>query len=104
LNENSWNNYANMLYIDQPVQAGFSYDVLANMKLGLINATLVPEGEPLDEGEVYLDGTFSSQNPLQTANTTANAARVLWNVMQAWMAEPKFSDYRRDSINLWAVS
>lgn len=25
LNEHSWNNYANMLYVDQPVGVGFSY-------------------------------------------------------------------------------
>ncbi len=25
LNENSWNNYANMIYIDQPIGVGFSY-------------------------------------------------------------------------------
>lgn len=25
LNEHSWNNYANMLYVDQPIGVGFSY-------------------------------------------------------------------------------
>lgn len=25
LNENSWNNYANMLYVDEPIGVGFSY-------------------------------------------------------------------------------
>jgi carboxypeptidase C (cathepsin A) len=31
LNEWSWNNEVNMLYLDQPVQVGLSYDELTNV-------------------------------------------------------------------------
>ena len=39
LNPWSWNNEVNMLYIDQPVQTGFSYDTLVN---GTIDETVNP--------------------------------------------------------------
>lgn len=42
LNPWSWNNEVNMLYIDQPVQVGFSYDTLTNGTLDIFSTTLLP--------------------------------------------------------------
>lgn len=72
----SWNRVSNMLYIDQPVQTGFSYD---------------------DE-----KGVFSSEDPRRTVNTTAAAARVVREFLDVWFQE--FGQYKRDSINIWSQS
>lgn len=40
VNEWSWNTHSNMLYIDQPVQAGFSYDTATPGRLELVSLFL----------------------------------------------------------------
>lgn len=82
-----------MLYIDQPVQTGFSYDVLAN---GTIEEVASPyavtsvdaaDVHALDLNTTYLLGTFSSQNPNNTMNTSPGAAKVAWHFMQTWIQQ-----------------
>ena len=90
LNPWSWNNEVNMLYIDQPVQTGFSYDRLIN---GTIDETVLPylvkpvspSTPPLNS--THIPGVFPSQNTTSTANTTATAALAAWHFMQVWMKE-----------------
>lgn len=92
LNQWSWNNEVNMLYMDQPVQTGFSYDKLIN---GTVDETLRPyivtplsPSEPVPElNSTTLLGVFPSQNPRSTANTTSTAALAAWQFMQIWMKE-----------------
>lgn len=83
----SWNNEVNMLYIDQPVQVGFSYDTLQNFTLDLLTGhlaefdkdELIPE-----QNSTFLVGTFPSQNANHTACGTLNAARAIWHFTQTW--------------------
>lgn len=93
LNPWSWNNNVNMLYIDQPVQAGFSYDSLVN---GTINELVSPFAvTPIGSNtsmipsynSTFLPGTFASQNNATTANTTRDAALAIWHFMQTWTQE-----------------
>jgi carboxypeptidase D len=92
LNPWSWNNEVNMLYMDQPVQTGFSYDTLIN---GTVDETILPYVvRPLSPlvpapelNSTTLLGVFPSQNPMSTANTTATAALAAWQFMQIWMKE-----------------
>jgi carboxypeptidase C (cathepsin A) len=92
LNPWSWNNKANMLYIDQPVQVGFSYDTLANGTFNALSTTLLPvvadfsEDIP-EQNDTFFVGTFPSLNSNSTANSTGNAAPVVWSFLQAWLLE-----------------
>ncbi|KAK4235296.1 hypothetical protein C8A03DRAFT_46548 [Achaetomium macrosporum] len=109
INPWSWNNEVNMLYIDQPVQTGFSYDRLIN---GTIDETLLPyEVTPLSPSSpvpelnsTFLLGTFPSQDPLSIANTTATAALAAWHFMQMWMQQ--FPEYKPkdNKFSIWSES
>lgn len=120
LNEFSYNNHVNMLYIDQPVGAGFSYDVLVKSTLDVL---IPPPANPLKhetqtgikafsdyDGDVpppnstFLHGIFPSQNPLHTANTTEVAAITVGKFAQIWFSE--FPEYCTDNklVSLWGNS
>jgi carboxypeptidase C (cathepsin A) len=111
LNPWSWNNEVNMLYLDQPTQVGFSYDVPTNGTTGY-NATaesFVPVPDDFSGGVpesnlTYHVGTFPSQNISQTADTTAHAAHALWHFAQAWFFEFPYYKPADDRISLWAES
>lgn len=79
----SWNREFNVLYVDQPVHTGFSYDVPTPGLFHARNGSITPGGgggAPAD-GTV-IPGVFSSQDTAATANTTENAARAYWNFLQ----------------------
>ncbi|KAI1818103.1 alpha/beta-hydrolase [Poronia punctata] len=106
LNEWSWNNEVNMLYIDQPVQTGFSYDSLIN---GTIDETALPfvvtPTEDYEDVDHYtLAGTFASQNPATTANTTAVAAAAAWHFMQIWMKNFPVYTPKDNKFSMWGES
>ncbi|GAB1217049.1 hypothetical protein ATERTT37_006271 [Aspergillus terreus] len=103
-NEHAWTKHANMLYIDQPVQTGFSYDIATNGTLDLLSGNVIPGSDA--QGPFNRTGTFSSQRLTSTANTTANAARHLWNFAQVWLQE--FDVYKEqsknDRVSIWTES
>ncbi|RDL40815.1 uncharacterized protein BP5553_00794 [Venustampulla echinocandica] len=79
-----------MLYIDQPVQTGFSYDTLVNGTINQIHSPLDITVEDFSISGVptvnntFLVGTFPSTNPLNTASLTTTAAFSAWQFMQTW--------------------
>ncbi|KAL8772750.1 MAG: hypothetical protein Q9209_002095 [Squamulea sp. 1 TL-2023] len=77
-----------MLYIDQPNQVGFSYDIPSNGTTDESEITIqdFTDGVPEQNNTFYV-GTFPSQNPNTTANGTTNAARALWHFAQTWFQE-----------------
>ena len=92
LNPWSWNDKANLLYIDQPVQVGFSYDTLVNGTLDVVASPFAykPSNFSTDVPETnltFLTGTFASQSLSNAPNTSMAAAPFIWNFMQTWMQE-----------------
>ncbi|KAK8070967.1 alpha/beta-hydrolase [Apiospora hydei] len=103
LNPWSWNNRANLLYIDQPVQTGFSYDVATPGVMDAISGDIYPAESwtgPLNY--TAYKGTFPSQDSSRLVNATAVAAEATWEFLQVWMSE--FSKYRREKISVWSES
>ncbi|KAG8731485.1 hypothetical protein FRC11_004013 [Ceratobasidium sp. 423] len=66
-NPYSWNEYSNMLYIDQPIGVGYSY---GDKKVG----------------------------------TSKGAAVAVWNMLQIFFADPKFSKYATRDFAIWTES
>lgn len=100
LNPWAWNNEVNVLFIDQPVQVGFSYDGLYNGTYELLNSDMMDDehSKPIklrefDDGEVpeqnatFYVGTFASQNLTRVPNSTEHAAVALWHFAQIWFEE-----------------
>ncbi|CAJ2503139.1 Uu.00g105330.m01.CDS01 [Anthostomella pinea] len=107
INEFSWNDKVNMLYIDQPVLTGFSYVSLVNGTLGFVAQEFVPldDGERLPKLNVTLrQATLDPSEPSTVTNTTASTARTIWTFSQVWFNE--FPHWKTGSteVSLWAVS
>ncbi|ROW02796.1 hypothetical protein VSDG_01803 [Cytospora chrysosperma] len=118
LNPWSWNNEVNMLFIDQPVQVGFSYDTLNNGTYDLLALDPMDESPDaafpiqLDDfadgvpetNSTFFVGTFASQNLTHVPNSTDHAAVALWHFAQTWFEE--FPEYKPhdEKISLWAES
>ncbi|CZT21300.1 probable Carboxypeptidase S1 homolog B [Ramularia collo-cygni] len=95
LNEWSWNNEANVMWIDQPVQVGFSYDVLTNITKNLLNGhvTVLNATDPIPEqNSTFLVGTYGSQDVNHTSHGSVNGAAALWHFAQSWFQE--FPEYK----------
>ena len=91
--------------LDQPVQTGFSYDSLLNITYDIFSGDI----EPIDESSpkqntTFLHGTYPSNDPIDTVNSTAGAARALWHFAQVFFQE--FPDYKPndDRISIWTES
>ncbi|KAL9623539.1 MAG: hypothetical protein Q9160_002220 [Pyrenula sp. 1 TL-2023] len=102
-----------MLYIDQPVQVGFSYDTPTNVTVNnghgdgylgnRITVTDFSDGIP-KQNSTFFVGTMASQNASHTANTTHHAAVALWHFVQTWFEEfPKYKP-ETERISLWTES
>lgn len=110
-----WDRSSNILYVDQPAQVGFSYDSLVNKSRNLLRDTYsTPQGAPSNIPEfLFLNGTFSTGDSRNTANTTSIAASATWHFLQGFLsAFPQYNPGTRPNstavaatgINLFAES
>ncbi|KAI9374944.1 Alpha/Beta hydrolase protein [Aspergillus egyptiacus] len=106
LNPWSWNNYANMLYIDQPNQVGFSYDVPTNGTYDQLTGVhdLSDFSEVPEQNSTFYVGTFPSMNASSSVNTTESAARALWHFAQTWFTEFPAYKPNDDRVSIWTES
>lgn len=83
-----WDRSSNIVFIDQPVQVGFSYDTATKVSLNLLDESKIipPANVPATQpGYTFLNGTFGSGNPSYTANTSQIAAQSLWHFLQTFL-------------------
>ncbi|MCJ1372478.1 hypothetical protein MMC20_003703 [Loxospora ochrophaea] len=111
-----WDRSSNVLFIDQPNQAGFSYDTPTNGTLNLLSSNIsIPPASAPDNQPAYtfLQGTFSSSNANATSNTTDIAAHTIWHMLQGFLgAFPQYNPGTRPNgtqagvvgVNLFAES
>jgi hypothetical protein len=90
----SWTRESDILFIDQPTQTGFSYDVLTNATIDYSTTAITPADFDKEEipavNHTFAVGVFGSQDSNGTANSTENGARTLWDFMQVWLNEYGF--------------
>lgn len=100
-----------MLYIDQPVGTGFSYDKIVKSTYNLLGdgrTGIVPfneyEGNAPEQNATLVYGRFPWQDPTRTANTAEVAARTLWHFSKAWFQD--FPEYNTSDqrISIWGNS
>ncbi|KXS97328.1 hypothetical protein AC578_10712 [Pseudocercospora eumusae] len=110
----SWNKFVNLLYVDQPVGTGFSYDSLFNSTKDLMyiinteSTGIVPfdsyNGSVPPENTTFLYGTFPSQDPANAPRTSQTAANALWHFAQAWFTSfPEYNTVDK-RISFWGHS
>lgn len=86
----AWNNVSNMLYLDQPVQTGFSYDYLTHYTVDYASASVFPSdmGDNIPSMNATFGlGVFGSGGLNGTVNSTTTGAKVFWDVLQVLMVE-----------------
>ncbi|KAK7567239.1 Alpha/Beta hydrolase protein [Phyllosticta citricarpa] len=83
-----WDRSSNVLFIDQPVQVGLSYDTIRNGSHNLVTNEYAfpPEQAPSDQPAfTFLNGSFASNDSARTANTSEIAAHTMWHLLQAFL-------------------
>lgn len=89
---------------------GFSYDTPTNGSMDFLSTFQTTPATPLPPDRpptVFMNGTFSSSNVSDTANTTETAALAIWHMLQGFLGTfPQFNPPQNSSVgvNLFAES
>ncbi|KAL1597741.1 hypothetical protein SLS60_008227 [Paraconiothyrium brasiliense] len=96
-----------MLYIDQPVSVGFSFNEIVASTLDQLTGLVSPIDSSLgaiSTNTTFVKGLLPSQDINAFPNTTANAAKVLWRFTQIWLQEFPEHKSSDDRVSIWANS
>ena len=95
-----------MLYLDTPVDAGFSYSEIVDGVLDLTTQTPIAglqSASGFTPNTTHIPGRLPAQDPTLTPNTTDTNVRTLWNAVQLWLKE--FPNHNAtDKISAWTNS
>ena len=90
--------------ISQPNQVGFSYDTPTNGSIDLLTSDLYTPPQVLPSSQpstTFMNGTFSSLNANNTANTTEIAGMAIWHMLQGFLGA--FPEYGPNSSTTMGV-
>ncbi|KAG8168792.1 hypothetical protein KVR01_001541 [Diaporthe batatas] len=97
-----------MLYIDMPVQTGYSYTEIQNGTFNTITKEFTPlestADQTVESNQTTFLATMSSQSQSRTANTTVQVAKQMWQIAQVWFQEFPERSTTNPEINLWSIS
>lgn len=95
-----------MLYLDTPVDAGFSYSEIVDGVLDLTTQTTIvalQSTQKFTPNATHIPGRLPAQDPSLTPNTTDTNIRTLWNAVQLWLKD--FPHHNAtDKISTWTSS
>lgn len=111
-NANSLDAYSNMLYLDAPVQTGYSYSGgVVNGSFDVVQNVFTPSsGENVVLNASTTIASMGSMDASHTANTTTQVAEQVWAFAQVWLQEFPHQATRssaasnRASLNIWSFS
>ncbi|KAF7546310.1 hypothetical protein G7Z17_g8535 [Cylindrodendrum hubeiense] len=103
----SWNNNVNMLYVDQPAGTGYSYVTMQNGTYDVLSNTFTPlqDEDAMPETNTTTLAATLDPSPFETTlNTTAQAARVMWQFSQIFFQEFPETPTTKSQISIWGTS
>lgn len=94
----SWISDVNLLFVDQPVQVGLSYDTLQNVSYNVVSGELVllNAKDPLPvQNNTLQVGTWASVDIDKTSPGSVQGAYPYWHFLQVWLQE--FPEFKSDN-------